>query len=292
MSDVKKKLLVEYFSSADSETIDFTVKILVDAMEKICEECQRDRIRCSLDPMCQERKYLMLLIEAGVPEEEYPQFCYSKKGEEIYRYFFKKTLIVPVRDAVYPIHKLILYLFPGKKRKKIGDMVRSRDYKSFADELVDSLSPIWDSVDTKIIGDNLYLVLNKYESLSIFDFPRDLAYINLIRRNFESLDEYIEIAKFLSEINEIKYRFISTHENTVFWRLIIPRENIEGNGEEKRLEIDSIKQALKTISSYVNIKAENGKLNEVTVLLYDEYEATDKAYMRLRNIIGVIKESG
>ncbi|MGQ4891625.1 MAG: hypothetical protein ACP6IP_03950 [Candidatus Njordarchaeia archaeon] len=291
MSDVKKKLLVEYFSNADSETLDFTVKILVDAMEKICEECQKDRIRCSLDPMCQERKYLMLLIEAGVPEEEYPQFCYSKKGEEIYRYFYKKTLIVPVRDAVYPIHKLILYLFPGKKRKTIGDMVRSGDYQSFAEELVDSLSPIWDSVDTKIIGSKLYLVLNKYESLSIFDFSRDLAYINLIRRNFESLEEYLEIAKFLCEINGIKYKFVSTHENTIFWRLIIPRETLGGDGNENKMGLDSIKQSLKTISSYVSLKAENGKLNEVTILLYDEYEAVEKPYKKLRNIIAVIKES-
>ncbi len=285
MTETKKRYLSEFFSTASEETINFTVRILVDAMEKICAQCQSDRIRCSLDPMCEERKYLMLLIEAGVPEEEYPQFCYAKKGEEIYRYFFKRTLVVPVRDAVYPIHKLIAYLFQKKGIKKIGEIVRSKNFNEFSKLLVDNLSKVWKSVDTWVYNERLYMVLDGYKSLTIFDFETDLAYINIVNRTIENIEEYLYLTEKLLKINNLHYKLLSAHAGSIYLRILTNHEE-----EEKvpHLNFEILKKAIKNYTSYVHIKEENGRVGEITLLLYDEYEETDTTFSRLKNILMAI----
>ncbi len=46
-------------------------------MDKTCQDCQRDRMRCTLRPLCPDRVFLNILIALGTRTSDLPTFCYQ-----------------------------------------------------------------------------------------------------------------------------------------------------------------------------------------------------------------------
>ncbi|MFX1601973.1 MAG: hypothetical protein ACFFCK_00710 [Promethearchaeota archaeon] len=55
-------------------------------LEQKCEECQEDRLGCTVRPACRDRNFLNMLIELGVDPEDLPSFCYSQYLEQVKRF--------------------------------------------------------------------------------------------------------------------------------------------------------------------------------------------------------------
>jgi len=81
------------------------------------DECERDRIVCTLTPLCSRRFLLRLRIKNNLTIEDLPQFCYSVHKGVIERYFRNKTVIYRPYDAyLYLVDFLDVY-FHGDYRK-------------------------------------------------------------------------------------------------------------------------------------------------------------------------------
>ncbi|GAH96548.1 unnamed protein product, partial [marine sediment metagenome] len=70
------------------------ISLLKTRIDKLCfEECERDRITCTLQPKCSRRFLLKLRIKGGLTIDDLPKFCYSVHKGVVERFFRHKTVI-------------------------------------------------------------------------------------------------------------------------------------------------------------------------------------------------------
>ena len=76
---------------SDAKTKSELIGLLKTRINKLCfEECERDRIACTLQPKCSRRFLLKLMIKGGLTIEDLPKFCYSVHKGVNERYFRNK----------------------------------------------------------------------------------------------------------------------------------------------------------------------------------------------------------
>jgi len=95
---------------------------LLDLLDKritaLCfNECERDRIVCTLTPLCSRRFLLRFRIKNHLTMEDLPQFCYSVHKGVIERYFRNKTVIYRPYDAYLYLVDFVDVFFHGDYRK-------------------------------------------------------------------------------------------------------------------------------------------------------------------------------
>ena len=92
--------------------------LLLNKIDKLCfEECQIDRIACTLTPMCTRRFLLKLRIKNGLTVDDLPKFCYSVQKNILHRDFYGKTVVYKPFDAyLYQVDFLDVF-FHGDYRK-------------------------------------------------------------------------------------------------------------------------------------------------------------------------------
>lgn len=55
----------------------FMLSEVLTKMANTCKQCQRDRMRCTLRPLCSDRVFLNILITLGAKTADLPSFCYQ-----------------------------------------------------------------------------------------------------------------------------------------------------------------------------------------------------------------------
>jgi len=97
-----------------SEIIDLLNK----RIRALCfEECERDRIVCTLTPLCSKRFLLKLRIKNLLKIEELPQFCYSVHKGVVERDFRNKRVVYKPNDAFLYLIDFLDVFFHGDYRK-------------------------------------------------------------------------------------------------------------------------------------------------------------------------------
>jgi hypothetical protein len=81
----------------------FLLSDVLGKMESTCEECQRDRMRCTLRPLCPERVFLNILISAGAAFDDLPPFCYEVHLRNLDAYLKSKAQRTHEKEPRYPL---------------------------------------------------------------------------------------------------------------------------------------------------------------------------------------------
>ena len=91
---------------------------MVKRINQLCfEDCQIDRIACTLQPKCRQRWLLKLRMLNKLSLDDQPKFCYSVHKNIIFRDYHNKTIVYKPIDAfLYTIDFLDVY-FHGDYRK-------------------------------------------------------------------------------------------------------------------------------------------------------------------------------
>ncbi len=55
----------------------FMLTQVLTKMATTCKQCQRDRMRCTIKPLCSDRVFLNMLIALGARPNDLPSFCYQ-----------------------------------------------------------------------------------------------------------------------------------------------------------------------------------------------------------------------
>ncbi len=94
------------------------LNLLIKRIDKLCfQECQIDRIQCTLTPLCTRRQYLKLRIKNQLKLEDLPKFCYSVHKNNVFRDFRNKTVVYkPFDTYLYQVDFLDIF-FHGDYRK-------------------------------------------------------------------------------------------------------------------------------------------------------------------------------
>ena len=105
-------------SDSESKFKSELMDLLVKRINQLCfQECQIDRIACTLTPLCSRRFLLKIRILNGLTIDDLPKFCYSVHKNVILRDFRNKTVIYrPFDTYLYIIDFLDVY-FHGDYRK-------------------------------------------------------------------------------------------------------------------------------------------------------------------------------
>ncbi|MFW9820314.1 MAG: hypothetical protein ACFFE5_11955 [Candidatus Thorarchaeota archaeon] len=113
-SDILKYLEDESDTKNKAELIE----MLRDTIDTLCfEECQPDRIACTLQPKCSRRHLLKLRIKSGLSIDDLPKFCYTVHKGVVERFFRNKTVIYRPFDAYLYLIDFLDVFFHGDYRK-------------------------------------------------------------------------------------------------------------------------------------------------------------------------------
>lgn len=81
----------------------FLLSDVLGKMETTCEECQRDRMRCTLRPLCPDRVFLNILVAVGAAIEDLPPFCYQVHLRNLDAYLKSKAQRAHEKEPRYPL---------------------------------------------------------------------------------------------------------------------------------------------------------------------------------------------
>jgi len=202
-------------------------------MQATCEECQRDRLRCTFDPMCPDRRWLSILIEGGAPREVWPRFCYQMRGEEIKKFFKKRSIPVPLVDAKYPLLDFVRLFVKKRERETL-----EKDIHAFLEVFIESIKKLWEKIFTlNLSSEKIALLLGEFEHVVIFDRKKNIVTINAMRTGLNRYEELVEFAEGILKILKINHRIVSPYPGHTYFHITVKDISEKNNLEERFKEI-------------------------------------------------------
>lgn len=273
----KTKILNDFAAwvqlSLEDPRTKFILGQLIDNMEKLCEECQADRLRCTFDPMCEDRRWLSLLIEVGVPRRFWPKFCFSRRSEEIKNLLSRKSTPTPLIDAKFPLSDF-LKLFLKDMRGK----VTLENIDNYVAELVEFLKKKWEKVDTLTLSSKKrVIILDVHRSVLILDPVKKVATINAQKTGLDSKEEYLELITSILSTNNFEYKIINPYYNTYYLYLYV---------SDKALDVETLKRMCEEIN--IKFWTQDGKAIIMYAIRFDQSSAFPPTF-HIDHVLSIIK---
>lgn len=204
--NILKYLMDESDTKINSELID----ILRKRIDKLCfEECQVDRILCTLSPLCEKRHLLKLRIKSGLSMEDLPQFCYSVHKGVIERYFRNKTIIYRPYDAYLYLIDFLDVFFHGDYRKlnKFFSLNKWEEIFKIFDDRIHNRNENFDYLKT----DN-YFIFKFEDRIHVVFLNEKYVLCNANRENITSIELINSICQLYAKIYfpEVNLQLISS----------------------------------------------------------------------------------
>ena len=81
----------------------FMLSEVLTKMATTCKNCQRDRMRCTIQPMCSDRVFLNILIALGARVSDLPSFCYQVHLRTLQSYLKSGAKREHPKEPRYPL---------------------------------------------------------------------------------------------------------------------------------------------------------------------------------------------
>jgi len=207
----------------------FIITQMINTMEKLCEECQADRFRCTFEPLCEDRRWLSLLIEMKIPRRFWPQFCYSRRREEIKNFFNKKSIPTPLIDAIFPLKDFFAIFIKDLKGKVT---------QSNVDELIQRISADlmkkWGDLNIiKLSNKKIILLLGTFDLIVILDVVKSQVIVNASKIGINTDNELNELLIKLIEGLNLDIKIINPYPGRFYVHVLLDKENqVSGNINE------------------------------------------------------------
>ncbi|MFX1390313.1 MAG: hypothetical protein ACFE9Z_09645 [Promethearchaeota archaeon] len=199
-----KFLKTESDTKYKSEIID----LLKERIDKLCfEECQIDRISCTLTPLCTRRFLNNLRIKSGLTIDDLPKFCYSVHKGVVERYFRNKTVIYRPYDAYLYLIDFLDVFFHGDYRKlnKFISFSNWDDAFKIFEDRIHNRDEKFEYLKTKN-----YLIFKFEDRIHVVFLNEKYALCNANREDITNLELLNGICQFYAEIYfpEVKLSFL------------------------------------------------------------------------------------
>jgi len=175
-----------------------------------CQECQRDRMVCSLSPMCFRRHYMNLLIKAGAEFEELPPFCYSQQLSNIQRFLQKKRTLYPATDSIIYLRDFLKLAFEADS-KQLLKFFEKIDTAGAA-RLLQKMREREKALNLRFRLTNNYCLLALEEVIFLLDIRENLAKIDPRREEIFFRETFFLLLELYSEIYRIQYSQKQYHQ--------------------------------------------------------------------------------
>ncbi|MFX0104993.1 MAG: hypothetical protein ACFE75_05850 [Candidatus Hodarchaeota archaeon] len=201
---IKKYLNDESEPKNKSELLGF----LTQRIDELCfEECQIDRIACTLQPKCSRRFLLKLRIKNNLTLEDLPKFCYSVQKGVIEREFRNKTVVYRPFDAYLFLVDFLDVFFHGDYRK-LNKFITFKNWKDAIEIFDDRIKNRNENFDY-LLTDN-YLIFKFEDRIHIIFIKEKYVLCNASRENIPNLELLFGICKLYARLYfpEIKLNLI------------------------------------------------------------------------------------
>lgn len=184
------------------------IEILRKRIDKLCfEECQIDRIQCTLAGLCNRRHLLKLRIKSGLSIDDLPKFCYSVHKGVVERFFRNKTIIYRPYDAYLYLIDFLDVFFHGDYRK-LNKFISFNKWENIFEIFDDRIHNRDENFDYLKI--DKYLIFKFEERIHVAFLDENYVLCNANRENITSLELLNGICQLYAQIYfpEVKLTFI------------------------------------------------------------------------------------
>jgi hypothetical protein len=105
----------------------FMLTQVLSKMASTCKQCQRDRMRCTIKPLCPDRIFLNILIALGARTSDLPSFCYQVSLRALEAYLKSGAKRDHPHEPRYPLAYFRRY-FQSKKDDPEADFNAFKKY--------------------------------------------------------------------------------------------------------------------------------------------------------------------
>jgi len=201
-------ILKYLYSESDTKNKSELIELLRNTIDKLCfEDCQLDRIACTLQPKCSRRHLLKLRIKSRLSIDDLPKFCYSVHKGVVERYFRNKTVIYRPYDSYLYLIDFLDVFFHGDYRKlnKFISLNKWEDAFKIFDDRIHNRAEKFEYLKT----DN-YLLFKFEDRIHIVFLNEKYVLCNANRENITSLELLNGICNLYADIYfpEVKMKFI------------------------------------------------------------------------------------
>ena len=184
------------------------LELLKSTIDKLCfEECQIDRIACTLQPKCLRRFLLKLRIKNELTIDDLPKFCYSVNKGVVERHFRNKTTVYTPFDSYLYLIDFLDVFFHGDYRRlsKFISLKVWKEARSILDDRINNRKE-----DFKYLLTDNYLIFKFGDRIHVIFIDKKYVLINANRENIPDLELLNGICKLYAGIYfpEVKLKLI------------------------------------------------------------------------------------
>ncbi|MGV9171976.1 MAG: hypothetical protein ACOC44_19965 [Promethearchaeia archaeon] len=194
-------------------------------INKLCfEECQIDRIACTLTPMCTRRFLLKLRMINGLGHEDLPKFCYKAHKNMVQRDFEEKTVIYkPFDSYLYLID--FLDIFFHADYRKLNKFISFKNWEDVLNLLEEKVQKT--GVFNYHLSENKnYFIFLYEEKLHIVFVEEGYVLTNARRESVASLELLKGIFKLFSNLFFPDIKVKQSKNSHITLKTIVPKDII------------------------------------------------------------------
>jgi hypothetical protein len=200
------------------------------------DECERDRIVCTLTPLCSRRFLLKLRIKNGLSIEDLPQFCYSVHKGVIERDFRNKTVVYKPYDTYLYLIDFLDVFFHGEYRKlnKYISFENWEEAKKIFNDRIKNRNENF----TYLLTDN-YFIFKFEDKIHVMFLEEKFVLCNANREKIHSLDLLFGICNLYAEQFFPEINLTQRSPNNVDITVKIPYDVLTKIGDKPSTENNS-----------------------------------------------------
>ena len=207
----------------------FMLTQVLTRMASTCKECQRDRMRCTIKPLCPDRVFLNMLIALGARTNDLPSFCYQVSIRALEAY---------LKSGAKREH-------PHEPRYPLSFFRRSVQFKKDDDEANFEAFKKWLETTTKqtVFG---YAIENQWyfgvgKGVFIVDLKRTLVSLDpdgdIVRH--EALEPLLT---FLMKLYDLSAEILKDMQDTWYLRIDFPEFSEEAYSEHVKPQLEALRE--------------------------------------------------
>ena len=208
------------------------LELLKTRIHKLCfEECQIDRIQCTLTPLCTRRFLLKVRLINGLTIDDQPKFCYSVHKGIVQRDFLNKTVVYKPNDAYLYLVDFLDVFFHGDYRK-LNKFLSKKEFKEAIKIFDDRIQNRDENFQYILSNDKNFMIFKFDDKIHVLFINDNYALCNATRETITNLELLRSLCELFARLffPEVKLKVISNNNLEITTK--IPVDVLKGVSKE------------------------------------------------------------
>ena len=176
------------------------IELLIKRINRLCfEECQIDRIQCTLTPLCTKRYLIKLRIKNGLKLDDLPKYCYSIQKNIVMRDFRNRTIVYKPYDAYLYMVDFLDIFFHGDYRK-LNKFISFKNWEDSIKIFENRINKENENFQYYLTDNQNYMIFKFDDRIHVICVKENYVLCNINRENIFDLELLNGICIFYSKL--------------------------------------------------------------------------------------------